>query len=98
MKDSEKIINNISKGKNLTFEESKKIFLDIMSGNMKEELIYNFLTGLSSKGETSEEIAGGVYILREKALKVKTSGEIIIFDGFFLRTTLHLDISICFLS
>jgi len=77
MKDSEKIINNISKGKNLTFEESKKIFLDIMSGNMKEELIYNFLTGLSSKGETSEEIAGGVYILREKALKVKTSGEII---------------------
>ena len=34
MKDSEQLINNISEGKNLTFEESKKIFLDIMSGNM----------------------------------------------------------------
>ena len=77
MKDSEQLINNISKGKNLTFEESKKIFLDIMSGNMKEELIYNFLTLLSTKGETSEEIAGGVYVLREKALKVKAPDDII---------------------
>jgi len=32
---------------------------------------------LSVKGETSEEIAGGVYVLREKALKVKTSEDII---------------------
>ena len=77
MKYSEQLINNISKGKNLTFEESKKIFLDIMSGNMKEESIYNFLTLLSTKGETSEEIAGGVYVLREKALKVKAPDDII---------------------
>ena len=77
MKDSEQLINNISEGKNLTFEESKKIFLDIMSGNMKEESIYNFLTLLSTKGETSEEIAGGVYVLREKALKVKAPDDII---------------------
>jgi len=77
MDSSEQLINNISKGKNLTFEESKKIFLDIMGGNMKEELIYEFLKELSVKGETSEEIAGGVYVLREKALKVKTSEDII---------------------
>ena len=77
MKDSEQLINNISKGKNLTYEESKKTFLDIMSGNMKEESIYNFLTLLSTKGETSEEIAGGVYVLREKALKVKAPDDII---------------------
>ena len=77
MKNTEQLINNISEGKNLTFEESKKIFIDIMSGNMKEELIYNFLKKLSEKGETSDEIAGGVYVLREKALKVKTSEDII---------------------
>ena len=69
MKDSDQLINNISNGNDLTFEESKKKFLDIMSGNMKEESIYNFLKALSNKGETSEEIAGGVYVLREKALK-----------------------------
>ena len=77
MNDTEQLIKNILRGKNLTFEESKKIFLDIMSGNMSEDLIYSFLINLSKKGETSEEIAGGVYVLREKALKVKTSEEII---------------------
>ena len=77
MTNSEQLIKNINKGINLTFEESKKIFLDIMSGNMKEESIYNFLTLLSNKGETSEEIAGGVYVLREKALKVKAPDNII---------------------
>jgi len=77
MNKSEKLIKNISDGKNLSFEESKEIFLSIMSGDMSEELIYKFLVGLSTKGETSEEIAGGVYVLREKALKVKTSEDII---------------------
>ena len=74
---SEKLINNISKGKNLSFEESKTAFLSIMNGNMSEDLIYKFLTNLSSKGETAEEIAGGVYILRQKALKVNASEDII---------------------
>ena len=77
MSESEKIIKNISDGKNLSFEESKTVFLDIMSGNITENLIYNFLTGLATKGETSEEIAGGVYVLREKAVKVKISENII---------------------
>ena len=77
MGNSEKLIENIYNGANLTFEESKKIFTDIMSGKMNENLIYNFLTGLSAKGETSEEIAGGVFVLREKALKVETSNDII---------------------
>ena len=77
MDDTEKLISNISNGKNLTFEESKKIFLDIMSGNIKEESIYKFLTNLSKKGETSEEIAGGVFVLREKALKVEAPENII---------------------
>ena len=77
MSKSDQFINNISAGKNLTFEESKEIFLDIMGGNMKEENIYNFLNKLSQKGETSEEIAGGVYVLREKALKVETPKDII---------------------
>ena len=45
MNNSEQLINNISKGKNLSFEESKTIFLNIMNGKMSENLIYNFLTG-----------------------------------------------------
>ena len=71
------LIKNISKGKNLSFEESKSVFINIMSGNMSEDLIYDFLINLSAKGETADEIAGGVHVLREKALKVNASGNII---------------------
>ena len=77
MNSSEQLINNISKGKNLNFEESKTAFLNIMSGNMSEELIYKFLINLSTKGETADEIAGGVHVLRKKALKVNVTGNII---------------------
>ena len=77
MKESETLIKNINDGINLTFEESKSIFLNIMSGKIKENLIFDFLTSLSKKGETADEIAGGVYVLRQKSLKVKTSNDII---------------------
>tara|TARA_Y100000590_G_scaffold453377_1_gene598321 strand:+ start:61 stop:1065 length:1005 start_codon:yes stop_codon:yes gene_type:complete len=77
MSNSDHLINKISQGQNLSFDESKKIFIDIMSGKMKENLIEDFLLNLSAKGETAEEIAGGVFVLREKAIKVKTSGDII---------------------
>ena len=77
MDSSEQLINDISKGKNLSFEESKTAFLNIMSGDMNENLIYKFLINLSTKGETAEEIAGGVHVLRSKALKVNTSEDII---------------------
>ena len=77
MKKTEELINKISKKENLSFEESKLIFLDIMSGNLSDDLIYSFLINLSKKGETADEIAGGVYVLREKALKVKTFDDIV---------------------
>ena len=73
----ENLIDAIANNKNLNFEESKLIFLEIMNGKMNEDLIYNFLINLSQKGETADEIAGGVYVLREKALKVKTYNNIV---------------------
>ena len=71
------LIKDISDGKNLSFDESKLIFLSIMSGNISEDLIFKSLTSLSKKGETADEIAGGVYVLREKSLKVKAPENII---------------------
>ena len=41
-----------------------------MSGRLKDNQIHDFLTFSSRKGETSSEIAGGVYVLRDKATKV----------------------------
>ena len=66
----DKIIKKLNNKQNLNFEESKSIFEKIMSGKVKDEQIHDFLIASSEKGETSDEIAGGVYVLREKATKV----------------------------
>ena len=66
----EKILEKLRKKENLTFEESKSAFNLLMTGKASEEEIYDFLTLLSDKGEVSDEIAGGVYILREKSKRV----------------------------
>ena len=77
MTEVEKLIENVSKKRNLTFEQSKKVFLSIMEGKVNEDLIYNFLVKLAEKGETAEEIAGGVNTLRDKAIKVETTNDVI---------------------
>ena len=69
----EKILEKLEKKENLTFEESKSAFNLLMTGKASEEEIYNFLTLLSDKGEVSDEIAGGVYVLREKSKRVNIS-------------------------
>ena len=66
------IIEKLKNKQNLTFDESKFIFENIMSGKVKEKLIHDFLIFSSAKGETAGEIAGGVYVLREKATNVNT--------------------------
>ena len=64
------IIEKIRNKENLSFDESKSAFEILMSGKAQDQEIFDFLTSLSDKGETSEEIAGGVYILREKSKRV----------------------------
>jgi anthranilate phosphoribosyltransferase len=66
----EKILEKLRKKENLTFEESKSAFNLLMTGKACEEEIYDFLTLLSDKGEVSDEIAGGVYVLRKKSKRV----------------------------
>ena len=63
-------IDRIKNKQDLSFEESKAAFEILMEGNANEQEIYDFLTFLSEKGETSDEIAGGVYVLRNKSKRV----------------------------
>ncbi|WP_440928878.1 anthranilate phosphoribosyltransferase [Candidatus Pelagibacter sp.] len=63
-------IEKIKKKENLTFDESKSAFELLMEGKAKDQEIFDFLTLLSTKGETSDEIAGGVFVLRNKSKRV----------------------------
>ena len=63
-------IEKIKNKENLSFDESKTAFELLMEGKAKDQEIFDFLTLLSAKGEASDEIAGGVFVLRNKSKRV----------------------------
>ena len=66
----EKFLKKLKNMENLSFDESKAAFEILMDGKASDDEIFNFLTLLSAKGEVSDEIAGGVYVLRNKSKRV----------------------------
>jgi len=63
-------LEKLKKKQDLSFEESKSAFNILMNGEASEDQIFDFLTLLSQKGEASDEIAGGVSVLRDKSKRV----------------------------
>ena len=68
-----KYIDKIKNKQNLSFNESKEAFELLMEGKASDQEIFDFLTSLSAKGEASDEIAGGVYVLRNKSKRVNVN-------------------------
>jgi anthranilate phosphoribosyltransferase len=65
-----KFLDKLKNKQNLSFSESKVAFEILMEGKALDNEIFDFLTLLSAKGEVSDEIAGGVYVLRNKSKRV----------------------------
>jgi len=63
-------LDKLKNKQDLSFNESKNAFEILMDGKASDDDIFDFLTLLSSKGEISDEIAGGVYVLRNKSKRV----------------------------
>jgi anthranilate phosphoribosyltransferase len=63
-------LEKLNNKQDLTFQESKTAFEILMNGEASDKDIFSFLTLLSAKGEVSDEIAGGVYVLRNKSKRV----------------------------
>ena len=53
----------------LTYEEARQVMDEIMDGKVSATLISSYLTALSMKGETIEEISGSAYAMRAHATK-----------------------------
>ena len=64
------LIDILKNGKNLSFDESKTLFNELMEGKYNDSAIIEILESLSKKDETKDELAGGIFVLREKATKV----------------------------
>ena len=66
----EKFLEKLRRKQDLSFNESKAAFEILMDGKASDGEIFDYLTLLSAKGEVSDEIAGGVYVLRNKSKRV----------------------------
>ena len=64
-------IKKLESNENLSFEESKSLFSNMMNGEYDEISIIKILEALSKKIETKDELAGGVFVMRSKATIVK---------------------------
>ncbi len=64
------ILTKLKQNQNLSIEESKYLFSNLMEGKHSENEIIEILEAFIKKGETKNELAGGIFILRDKATKV----------------------------
>ncbi len=64
------IVEKLKNRENLSFEESKVLFTELMEGKYSETSIIEILESFIKKGETKDELAGGIFVLRNKASRV----------------------------
>ena len=70
-------IGTLVKGQSMTTNEAGEVMDEIMEGRATAAQLGAFLTALSIKGETTEEIAGLAGVMRAKAIQVKVSGPLL---------------------
>ncbi|MDA9240603.1 anthranilate phosphoribosyltransferase [bacterium] len=73
--DIKQALETVVLGTNLCAEEMRDVMRQIMTGNATEAQIGAFLVALRMKGESIDEIAGAVEVMRELVTGVKVSGE-----------------------
>ncbi|NQZ57960.1 MAG: anthranilate phosphoribosyltransferase, partial [Lentisphaeraceae bacterium] len=61
-------IHEITEGNDLTREHAENVMDDVMSGKCTDAQIAAWLTGLRMKGETADEIAAGINVMRQNVL------------------------------
>lgn len=72
--DIQTALGRIAEKQNLSTEEMAQVMRQIMSGSTTDVQIGAFLLGMRIKGETIDEVTGGVQVLREFASGVQVGG------------------------
>ncbi|AOY58888.1 MULTISPECIES: anthranilate phosphoribosyltransferase [Desulfococcus] len=71
-------LNRIVKRENLNESEMSFMITEILSGNATDAQIGAFMAALATKGETFEEVAGAAGAMRRKAVRIQTSGGMVV--------------------
>jgi anthranilate phosphoribosyltransferase len=67
-------IQKLARGEHLSLEESQDAMRQIMEGRASPPQIAAYLTALSIKGPTPDEIAGAAMVMRQMATRIDASG------------------------
>lgn len=67
-----RFLARLMRGENLSMNEASEFFRALTDTNANTAQIAGALVALTTKGETSEELAGMTRVMREQAVKVKT--------------------------
>lgn len=70
-------IIKLTNGENLDYNEAYGSIDEIMSGKASDIQIASYLTSLSMKGETIDEITASAEAMREHALKIEPEGDVL---------------------
>ena len=73
-----KNINKIVQKKNLNETETAQMMAEIFTGKITDAQIGAFMSALSTKGETFEELAGAARAMRRSALRIQTSASTVV--------------------
>ncbi|HAW50327.1 TPA: anthranilate phosphoribosyltransferase [bacterium] len=72
------VISKVVDRKDLSQEEAYQTMLEIMEGEATDSQIASYITALRMKGETIDEITGSAKAMREKAIYVDPSSDIVL--------------------
>jgi len=93
-------IIRLNNKENLSRDEAQEIFLRVISGEISETDLASFLTALSAKKESPEEIAGAALALRKKMFKIGVPKGALILDncgtGGTGKNTFNISTSVAF--
>ena len=70
-------IGTVVSGQDVSAEDAAQVMEEIMTGEATPAQFGAIVTALRIKGETSEEIAGMARVMREKALRVQSDGDLV---------------------
>ena len=70
-------ISTVVSGDDLSAEDAAQVMEEIMTGEATPAQFGAFVTALRLKGETANEIAGMARVMREKALHVRSEGDLV---------------------
>lgn len=70
-------IKKVVKKEDLSYQEALDVMNEIMSGNASEVQMASYLTALSMKGETIDEITASANGMRQAGTKIHSSGEVL---------------------